>query len=92
MFEEKHPSLIYSAFPPLLFHIPSISSTSPSLTALFYLLYPSPCTQEFSPVPLPPVLSSSSQLVSCAPVLQFRLQHVRVLGLKAQLPLLLSLP
>lgn len=40
----------------------------------------------------PRVLCSSSQLVPCAPVLQFRLQYVRVLGLKAQLPLLLSFP
>lgn len=42
---------------------------------------------------LPPhTFPSLSQLVPCTPVLQFRLQHVRVLGLEAQLLLLLSLP
>lgn len=95
MFEEKHPSLICSAFPPSsishslhLIYFPL--SHSFVLSTLCFSLYAGVLSRPSSSPPLP--LSSSSQLVPCAPVLQFRLQHVRVLGLKAQLPLLLSLP
>lgn len=99
MYKEKHLSLIslvtiYSAFlpsSPAFCYIPSLSSISPTITALFYLPHPHLCIPEFSLAPSY-VLSSSSQLVPFAPVLQFGLQYVRVLGLKAQLLLLLSFP
>lgn len=95
MYKDKHLSLIYSALPPsspAFCYIPSVLSISPTITALFCLPLPYLYTPEFSPISPPRLLPSSSQLVPCAPVLQFRLQYIRVLGLKAQLPLLLSFP
>lgn len=51
----------------------------------------SECQSSFSLTP-PQTFPPSSQLVPCAPVLQFRLQYVRVLGFETQLFLLLSFP
>lgn len=89
-------ALNYSAFPPsspAFWYIPSILSSLshhhsfvPSHASLS--LY----ARMFSPLSPPHVASSSSQLVPRAPVLQFRLQYVRVLSLEAQLPLLLGFP
>lgn len=96
MYKEKQLSLIslvsiYSAFPPSSAFILSLLSISPHDHSFVLLpsslsLYTRVCSRS------PFILSSSSQLVPCAPVLQFRLQHVRVLGLEAQLLLLLSFP
>lgn len=96
-YKEKHFLFLrYSAFPPsspAFWYIPSIlfilthhHSFAPFHSSISLYM------PEFSPVCPPHVLSSSSQLIPCAPVLQFRLQYIRVLGLKAQLPLLLSFP
>lgn len=89
------PVSIYFVFPPsspAFCYIPSILSISLTMTAWF--CPPSSLSLYARVLLVAPlhVLSSSSQLVPCAPVLQFRLQHVRILGLKAELPLLLSFP
>lgn len=91
MYKEKQLSLTCRVPVPLSHAIPFICLPKfccfPILTVLsslppFLFLY----ARILSP------LLPSSQLVPCAPLLQFRLQHVRVLCLRAQLLLLLGLP